>query len=144
MSHRKVGKFVCLIAFIAGLGWSQAAAAATSERDRLEKMLEEAKRKLIYIDQYISEMEVKIMAAKVEVQWMAAIYKESGREEDHKAWLEALDQYQGLVLALEEAKANRAQVLVLIEYLKAKLRALGPAPRLGPAPIKGQPTWLTS
>ncbi len=47
MSHRKVGKFVCLIAFIAGLGWSQAVAAATSERDRLEKMLEEAKTKLI-------------------------------------------------------------------------------------------------
>lgn len=144
MSHHKVGKLVCLLAIIAGLGWSQAAAAATTERDRLEKMLKEAKIKLAHIDQYISEMEVKIISVKAEIQWREAVYNKSGLEEDKKAWLEAMAQYQELVQVLEGAKADREQVLVLIKYLKAKLRALGPAPSIGPAPVKGQPNWRTT
>lgn len=144
MFHHKVGKLVCLLAIIAGLGWSQVADAATTERDRLEKMLQEAKRKLVIIDQFISELEVKIVSVKAEIQRREAVFSKSGREDDRKAVLEAVAEYQRLVEALEEAKADRAEVLALIEYIKAKLRALETAPRIGPAPIKGQPTWRTT
>lgn len=136
MSHHKVGKLVCLLAIIAGLGWSQTAAAATTERDRLQKMLRQAKQKLVIIDQIISELEMKVGTAKAEVEWRAAVFEKSGREEDRKALQEAVDRYQGLVQTLEVAREERVQILSLIAYLKAKLRSLGPTPSIGPAPVR--------
>lgn len=139
MSHHKAGKLVCLLALFAGLGWSQAVVAATTERDRLEKMLREAKRKLVIVDQFIRELEVKTISAKAEVDRTAAVFNKSGLEKDRQAMLDAIAQYQVFVQALVGAKADRVQVLALIEHLKAKLRALGPPPTIGPVPVRGQP-----
>lgn len=136
MSHHKVGKLVCLLVIIAGLGWSQTAAAATTERDRLQKMLQQAKQKLVIIDQIISELEAKIGTAKAEVELRAAIFDKSGREEDRKSLLEALAHFEELVQTLEVAREERVQILSLIAYLEAKLRSLGPTPSIGPAPVR--------
>ncbi len=132
MSHYRVGMLACLVTLLAGLGWGQAAVADTSERDRLEKTIRQAKRKLLRIDQSISALEAKISAAKAEIQRRAEIFEKSGKKKDRKALLKARARYQELVQALERARAGRAQILARIEFLMAKLRALGPAPRLGP------------
>jgi hypothetical protein len=138
MSHHKIGNLLCLLAFVAGIGWSQTAAAETSERDLLQQMLKKAEIRLAYIDQYISQLELKMVSTKVEIDQREADYLSTGLEDDMKAWLEAVARYEELAKALDVAEADRAEVVALIKYLKAKLRALGPAPRLGPAPTRGQ------
>lgn len=132
MSRHNVGKLTCLLTLIVVLGWSQAAVAGTPERDRLEKALRRAKNKLLRIDRSIGVLEVKIRSAKTEVQRREAILKKSDNKKNRQALLKALARLQHLAQALEGARASRALLLARIQFLKAKLLALRPAPRLGP------------